>query len=80
MSVFHEDRLPPLTAAKAHSYYLLQSPQDQVTPYSHAEKAQERLGQAGARITLASYEGGHGWTGDAFGAIREGLAWLEGKQ
>lgn len=76
MSVFHPAQLN-LPAAKGQKYFLLQSPQDQVTKYLHATNAKKALEKAGATVTLKDYEGGHGWHGDPFGNIREGIEWLE---
>jgi predicted esterase len=42
-----------------------------------AVQAEKELTKAGARVKLAEYEGGHGWRGDVFGAIRDGIRWLE---
>jgi hypothetical protein len=42
-----------------------------------AEKARETLQAQGARVEFKTYEGGHGWHGDIFGMIREGLVWLD---
>src|SRR5207244_2893940 len=80
MSVFVSGRLPPLTGAKGQRYYLLQSPQDQVTRYNFAKTAKMQLTHAGATVELKDYEGGHGWHGDVFGNIREGVDWLEQKK
>jgi predicted esterase len=77
MSVFMPARFPALTAAKGQKYFLLQSPQDQVTKYSFAKNAKTQLTNAGAKVELKDYEGGHGWHGDMFGQIRAGVEWLE---
>jgi predicted esterase len=77
MSVFKPIFLPPLANAKGRPFYLLQSPQDQTTPYLFAKAAKMQLGEAGAVVKLVDYEGGHGWLGDAFGNIRGGIEWLE---
>ena len=77
MSVFLPARLPPLAAAKGKRYYLLQSPQDQVTKYFFAKAAKTQLTNAGAIVETKDYEGGHGWHGNVFGNIREGMEWLE---
>lgn len=76
MSVFHPAQLN-LPAAKEQKYFLLQSPQDQVTKHFHATNAKKALEKAGAVVTLKDYDGGHGWHGDPFGNIREGIEWLE---
>jgi predicted esterase len=79
MSVFFPNQYPPLANAQGKRFYLLQSPQDGVTRFSHAEQAKRALTAAGATVELSKYEGGHGWKGDAFGMIREGIDWLEQK-
>ena len=77
MSVFKPDLLPPLGKAKGHAYFLYHSPDDRVCPYRMAEKAAKDLEKAGAAVKLATYEGGHGWRGNLYDDIREGLEWLE---
>lgn len=77
MSVFKPDQLPKLSAAKGQAYYLLHSPDDFI-PIRMAEDARKKLAKARAEVVLQTYEGGHGWHGDVFGMLREGLAWLEG--
>jgi hypothetical protein len=42
-----------------------------------AESAEMRLKEAGAAVTLAKYDGGHGWTGDTFADVKAGIEWLE---
>jgi predicted esterase len=76
MSVFKPQELSNLAAAKGRPYYLLHSPQDFI-PIKMAEKARETLQAHGARVEFKTYEGGHGWRGDVFGMIRQGLAWLD---
>jgi predicted esterase len=77
MSVFHPDLLPPLAKAKGHAYFLYHSPDDDVCPYQMAEQAAKELKKGGATVKLATYEGGHGWRGNLYANIREGVAWLE---
>lgn len=77
MSVFMPGRLPALTAAKGQRYFLLQSPQDQVTRYLFAVNAQKQLTNAGAAVQLVTYEGGHGWLGESFLNIGTAIAFLE---
>jgi predicted esterase len=77
MSVFRPGQLPPLENARDRAFYLLQSPQDQVTPVQHAEAAEKALQDAGAKVRLRRYEGGHGWRGDVWTMIRDGIAWLD---
>jgi hypothetical protein len=76
MSVFHPDKLD-LTTAKGQAYYLYQSKDDKVTPFSHAEKAKEQLEKQEAKVELATYEGGHGWKGPIYKDLRAGFDWLE---
>jgi predicted esterase len=42
-----------------------------------AERAKEKLTENGAKVTLETYEGGHGWRGNVFGSIHNGIEWLE---
>ena len=77
MSVFRADWLPALTAAKGHSYYLFQSPDDKICPLAHAERAADALRKEGAKVELVTYPGGHGWRGPIFPNIRKGIDWLE---
>jgi predicted esterase len=78
MSVFHLQQLKSsLPAAKGKPYFLLQSPQDQVTAFFFLNLAKTQLTNAGATVEVAKYDGGHGWQGDAFGKIRPGIQWLE---
>lgn len=76
MSVFRPADLPDLAAAKGRPYYLYQSRGDKITKFSFAETARDKLVEAGARIKLVEYDGGHGWKGDVFGSIRRGVEWL----
>lgn len=77
MSVFKTDQLPPLIMAKGHTYYLFHSPDDALIPMSHPQAAQKQLTEKGAKVTLVTYPGGHGWRSDPFGNIRKGVEWLE---
>jgi predicted esterase len=76
MSVFQRDKLPSLSAAKGHPYYLYHSPSDFI-PIAQAEAARDALRKAGATVEFQTYQGGHGWHGDPFADIRQGLSWLE---
>ncbi len=76
MSVYKPDQMPPLAGAKGKAYYLLHSPQD-VIKMRFPEAAKEDLTGAGATVELRTYEGGHGWHGDALGNIRRGVEWLD---
>jgi RNA polymerase sigma factor (sigma-70 family) len=77
MSVFRPEELPPPANARGKPFFLLQSPQDEVTPIRHAEAAEQALKAAGARVLLRRYEGGHGWRGDIWTMIGDGLGWLD---
>ena len=77
MSVFNPKYLPPLDAAKGHAYFLEHSPSDRVCRFWMARRAERSLKEHGASVQLDTYEGGHGWHGDVYGRIRNGIAWLE---
>ncbi len=77
MSVFRPGELPALENAKDKAFYLLQSPQDKVTPVQHAEAAEKALQAAGAKVRLKRYDGGHGWRGDVWTMIGDGVKWLD---
>lgn len=77
MSVFKPDQLPRLSTAKGHRYYIYHSPEDKVCPIRMARDAEKKLSKAEAEVEFATYEGGHGWHGDIFGALRTGISWLE---
>jgi RNA polymerase sigma factor (sigma-70 family) len=77
MSVFRPEGLPPLENAAGKAFFLLQSPQDQVTPVQHAEAAEKALKAAGAKVHLRRCEGGHGWRGDVWTMIGDGIGWLD---
>ncbi|QDT24770.1 Phospholipase/Carboxylesterase [Gimesia panareensis] len=77
MSVFKPEQLPDPANARKRSIFLLHSPQDRICPYWMAEQAQDQLTKAGLRITLVNYPGGHGWKGNVYGNIREGIHWLQ---
>jgi predicted esterase len=76
MSVFKPDRLPPLEPAKGQGYYLYHSPDDRVCPFRMAQQAAKELEQQGAKVKLATYDGGHGWRGPLYADIQTGLQWL----
>lgn len=76
MSVFHPDKLD-LTTARGHAFYLYHSKEDTVCPYAHAEQAKESLEKQGAKVQLATYDGGHGWKGPLYKNLRTGFEWLE---
>jgi len=77
MSIFKPEQMPAPGNAKGKVFYLLQSPDDQVTPIRFAETAQKTLGRAGAKVHLERYSGGHGWHGDVWQMVRDGIQWLE---
>lgn len=77
MSVFKPDQLPRLSKARGHRYYIYHSPKDKVCPIRMAEDARDQLSKSGADVEFVTYEGGHGWHGNVFGALRGGIAWLE---
>jgi predicted esterase len=77
MSVFKPDLLPSLEKAKGRTYYLYHSPQDRVCPFRMAQQAARELKKNGAAVKLETYEGGHGWRGNLYDNIRDGLEWLE---
>jgi predicted esterase len=79
MSVFKPHDLPPLENGKGRPFHLLHSPEDGVCPYRMAEAARDELSAAGADVDLVTYDGGHGWRGDVFGAIRNGVTQLDSK-
>jgi predicted esterase len=77
MSVFKPDYLPSLRKARGRGFYLFHSEKDAVCPYAHAEDANKKLEKEKAKVTLVTYEGGHGWHGNVYGNIRKGVDWLE---
>lgn len=77
MSVFKPKEMPPIENAKGKAFYLLQSPDDKVTPMRFAQDAEKTLQAAGAKVKLETYEGGHGWRGDVWTMIRNGVTWLD---
>jgi predicted esterase len=77
MSVFHPKELPALTAAKGLPYRLDHSPEDKTCPFTDAQEAEKALKKAGAVVSLVTYAGGHGWHGDLYSRITEGVDWLE---
>ena len=48
-----------------------------LTPLRFAEAAEKALRAAGAKVRFQRYEGGHGWHGDIWTSIREGISWLD---
>jgi predicted esterase len=76
MSVFSAREAARVADRIGPSFYLLQSPDDRVTPFRHAQRACDRLSSAGARVTLARYSGGHGWRGNVYKLLSDGIEWL----
>lgn len=76
MSVYKPDLLPARDNAAGRSFYILHSPQDFI-PMRFPESAADDLKAHGARVRLETYEGGHGWVGDATDHISRALRWLD---
>lgn len=79
MSVYKPDLLPSLKPAKGRAFYILHSPEDATCPVRMAEEARDELDEAGAHVQYTTYPGGHGWHGNVFGMLRDGVTWLERK-
>ncbi|MEM7312026.1 MAG: hypothetical protein AAF497_02625 [Planctomycetota bacterium] len=77
MSVFKLDSTPLIKNAKGRAFYILHSKDDRVCPYRMAENAKNSLKENGGFVRMKTYEGGHGWQGDVYGNIRDGVTWLE---
>lgn len=69
-----------LKKAEGKRFYLLQSPDDQITKYRFAEAAEKALTNAKAKVKLESYEGGHGWRGPIYPMISEGVSWISSEE
>lgn len=76
MSVFKPQTLPPIENASGLAFYILHSPQDFI-PIRDAEAARDQLRAAGAKTKLTMYKGGHGWRGNIYQNMRDGIRWLE---
>lgn len=76
MSVFKAKQLPALKQAKGRRYFLYHSPDDAMCPFHLAESAEKELSKHGGLVKLKTYDGGHGWQGDVFADLREGIDWL----
>lgn len=76
MSVFKEEGLSRSTSGSCPAIYLLQSPDDRITRFQHAETAREYLTSLGRRVALTEYAGGHGWHGNPYQMVSQGVAWL----
>ncbi len=75
MSVFHREEID-LDLVKDQPYYILHSPDDTTCPFKLAEEARDTLRKKGAKVEFATYLGGHGWQGNVFANIRNGVEWL----
>ena len=80
MSVYKPKHLPPIKNSKGRSIYIEHSPDDRICTYWMAQMGYGELKGAGARTTLVSYKGGHGWRGNVYGRIRKALDWLQDKE
>lgn len=76
MSVFNAGEYSKLNATPTPGFYLLQSPEDKVTPFGHAEAARTFLASLGSKVELTQYAGGHGWHGNPFEMLSTGVNWL----
>lgn len=76
MSVFRSAELPSSFDASGKSFYLFQSPDDKITRFEHASRAESALRDAGARVRLERYAGGHGWHTGLRG-MAEAFRWLD---
>jgi predicted esterase len=76
MSVFKKDELSRSTSGICPAIYLLQSPDDRITRFQDAEAAKEYLTSLGRRVALTEYAGGHGWHGNPYQMVSQGVAWL----
>jgi predicted esterase len=79
MSVFKPDTLPQVSAARGHAYFLDHSPDDQLCPFRMAQAAEKALKENGASVLLNTYDGGHGWHGDVYARVEQGILWLVGQ-
>jgi predicted esterase len=77
MSVFKPDTLPRISGARGHAYFLDHSPADQVCPFRMAQAAEKALKENGASVVLNTYDGGHGWHGEIYARVTNGIRWLE---
>lgn len=58
-------------------FFILHSPQDRLIDIGIAEGARDALRRAGAPTKMITYPGGHGWSGNVYGNISEGINFLE---
>ena len=75
MSVFKTDHLPEFQNRQT-PFFLLQSPDDRVTPFRFAESAREFLSEHEVKVKLQKYAGGHGWRGNIYESLTSGIDWL----
>ncbi len=75
MSVFRPAELPDPAALKDRRFYLYHSPQDFI-PIKMAKEAAEFLTAHGAQVKMQEYQGGHGWSGNVYEDIQQGIAWM----
>lgn len=76
MSIFKPHLMPPLENARGRVFYLLHSPQDFI-PIAQVQQGRDLLQRNGALVRLDTYAGGHGWHGNVFGMIRNGIRWMD---
>ncbi|MEO1524945.1 MAG: protein kinase [Planctomycetota bacterium] len=76
MSVFKERFYQSAEAAKDRRFIIDHSPEDRVCPYWMSESAEKVLRKNGGDVKRLRYDGGHGWRGDVYGRISEGMDWL----
>ena len=76
MSVFHPQQLPPIAQARGRTFLIDHSRDDGICKFSFAQEAVQALQGAGANVRLTTYEGGHGWRGQVYRRISEGVSWL----
>ena len=79
MSVFRPEWYDNMSFANGHRLFLDHSPEDRVCPHEHVLRAEKTLTELGAIVRRNEYAGGHGWQGDVFGRLREGLHWLSNR-
>jgi serine/threonine protein kinase/predicted esterase len=75
MSVFRPAEYDT-THARGRNIVIDHSPDDRICPYDHSVTAEKTLTAAGANIKRLTYNGGHGWHGDLYGRLHEGIEWL----
>lgn len=80
MSVWRPLDKNQLKTVKGRRFVLDQSPQDNVTPFSHVRTAFQALDEAGAAVQLSTYSGGHGWRDSPNIRLEKLLAWLFGDE